>query len=210
MGQILRQDGRGGPNDDGRGTDNDGLPLHRRRRGAISVGQDVRVDRSLDRPGDRPVAFGEAEDVDRAVAAGRAAFESGSWSKAAPGHRAAVMRQLADLIRDDADRIGRDRVDVTRASRSAQAIAEVESRGRLLHLFRRPCRAAERHDVSGGRGLLRVLDPGAVRRRRRDQPMELPLPARLLEDRAGARRRQLDRAQDGRADASLHGRARSR
>ena len=52
------------------------------------------------------VAFGEAEDVDRAVAAGRAAFESGSWSKAAPGHRATVMRRLADLIHQDADRIG--------------------------------------------------------------------------------------------------------
>jgi acyl-CoA reductase-like NAD-dependent aldehyde dehydrogenase len=52
------------------------------------------------------VAFGEAEDVDRAVAAGRAAFESGSWSKASPGHRAAVLRRLADLIRDNADRIG--------------------------------------------------------------------------------------------------------
>ena len=52
------------------------------------------------------VAFGEAEDVDRAVAAGRAAFESGSWSKASPGARAAVLRRLADLIRDNSDRIG--------------------------------------------------------------------------------------------------------
>ncbi len=52
------------------------------------------------------VAFGEAEDVDRAVAAGRAAFESGAWSKASPGHRAAVLRRLADLIRGDAARIG--------------------------------------------------------------------------------------------------------
>jgi acyl-CoA reductase-like NAD-dependent aldehyde dehydrogenase len=52
------------------------------------------------------VAFGEAEDVDRAVAAGRAAFESGAWSKASPGRRATVLRRLADLIRDNADRIG--------------------------------------------------------------------------------------------------------
>ncbi len=52
------------------------------------------------------VAFGEAEDVDRAVAAGRAAFESGTWSKAAPGQRANVMRRWADLIRTNADRIG--------------------------------------------------------------------------------------------------------
>jgi acyl-CoA reductase-like NAD-dependent aldehyde dehydrogenase len=52
------------------------------------------------------VAFGEAEDVDRAVAAGQAAFESGSWSKASPGHRAKVLRRLGELIRDNADRIG--------------------------------------------------------------------------------------------------------
>ena len=52
------------------------------------------------------VAFGEAEDVARAVAAGRAAFESGAWSKASPGHRATVLRRLGDLIRDNADRIG--------------------------------------------------------------------------------------------------------
>jgi acyl-CoA reductase-like NAD-dependent aldehyde dehydrogenase len=52
------------------------------------------------------VAFGEAEDIDRAVAAGRAAFESGAWSKASPGHRASVLRRLADLIRADAGRIG--------------------------------------------------------------------------------------------------------
>jgi acyl-CoA reductase-like NAD-dependent aldehyde dehydrogenase len=52
------------------------------------------------------VAFGEGEDVDRAVASGRAAFESGSWSKASPGHRATVLRKLGDLIRDHADRIG--------------------------------------------------------------------------------------------------------
>jgi aldehyde dehydrogenase (NAD+) len=52
------------------------------------------------------VAFGDAADVDDAVAAGRAAFESGAWSKAAPSLRASAMRRLADLIRADADRIG--------------------------------------------------------------------------------------------------------
>ena len=64
------------------------------------------------------VAFGEAEDVDRAVQSGKRAFESGVWSKAAPGERARIMRQLADLIRENADRIGRDRIASTPASRS--------------------------------------------------------------------------------------------
>jgi acyl-CoA reductase-like NAD-dependent aldehyde dehydrogenase len=52
------------------------------------------------------VAFGEAEDVDRAAKAARRAYESGVWSKAAPGERARILRRLADLIRDHADEIG--------------------------------------------------------------------------------------------------------
>lgn len=52
------------------------------------------------------VAFGEAEDVDRAVASARRAFEAGSWSRLAPAERAKRMRRLAELIHAAADRIG--------------------------------------------------------------------------------------------------------
>jgi len=45
------------------------------------------------------VAECDAEDVNRAVAAGRRAFEDGRWSRMAPGDRKAVMLKLADLIR---------------------------------------------------------------------------------------------------------------
>jgi 4-(gamma-glutamylamino)butanal dehydrogenase len=45
------------------------------------------------------VAACGAEDVDRAVRAGRAAFETGSWSRAAPDHRKRVMLRLADAVR---------------------------------------------------------------------------------------------------------------
>ncbi|MBD9525264.1 aldehyde dehydrogenase [Paracoccus sp. PAR01] len=45
------------------------------------------------------VAECDAEDIDRAVAAGRRAFEDGRWSRMAPGARKAVMLKLADLIR---------------------------------------------------------------------------------------------------------------
>lgn len=41
----------------------------------------------------------DEEDVNRAVAAGRRAFEDGRWSRMAPGDRKAVMLRLADLIR---------------------------------------------------------------------------------------------------------------
>ena len=148
------------------------------------------------------VAFGEAEDVDRAVAAGRAAFESGAWSKASPGHRATVMRRLADLIHQDADRIGAIESRDT-GKPLGQAIARGQPGRRLPDLLRRPRRAAQRHDLPRRRGLLRLLRPRAIWRRRRDQPVELPVPARLLEDGAGARGRQLGRAQDGRADAAV-------
>lgn len=47
------------------------------------------------------VAACDVEDVNRAVAAARRAFESGSWSRAAPGDRKAVLLKLADLIRDN-------------------------------------------------------------------------------------------------------------
>jgi aldehyde dehydrogenase (NAD+) len=52
------------------------------------------------------VAFGEAEDVDRAVRSAHRAFRDGGWAKAAPGHRATVMRRLGELIREHADEIG--------------------------------------------------------------------------------------------------------
>ena len=47
------------------------------------------------------VASGGEEDVDRAVRAARAAFEAGSWSRAAPEHRKAVLLKLAELIREN-------------------------------------------------------------------------------------------------------------
>lgn len=47
------------------------------------------------------VASGDAEDIDRAVAAARRAFESGAWSRMAPMDRKAVLLRLADLIREN-------------------------------------------------------------------------------------------------------------
>jgi phenylacetaldehyde dehydrogenase len=44
------------------------------------------------------VAEGDREDIDRAVKAARAAFESGPWSRMAPAGRGKLMWKLADLI----------------------------------------------------------------------------------------------------------------
>ena len=44
------------------------------------------------------VAEGDREDINRAVAAARAAFDSGPWSKITPSQRGKLMWKLADLI----------------------------------------------------------------------------------------------------------------
>ena len=49
------------------------------------------------------VAEGDKEDINRAVAAARAAFDSGPWSKATPSKRAKLMWKLADLIEQHAE-----------------------------------------------------------------------------------------------------------
>ena len=48
------------------------------------------------------IADSGAQDVDRAVAAARAAFEKGAWSKAAPGERKKVLLKIAELIEKNA------------------------------------------------------------------------------------------------------------
>ena len=53
------------------------------------------------------VAEAGAEDVDRAVQAARAAFESGPWPKMKPADRARVLHRLGDLILANADEIAR-------------------------------------------------------------------------------------------------------
>ena len=53
------------------------------------------------------VAEAGAEDVDRAVKAARAAFESGPWPKMKPADRARVLHRLGDLILANADEIAR-------------------------------------------------------------------------------------------------------
>ena len=51
------------------------------------------------------VAAGDVEDVDRAVAGAKAAFESGVWRDAAPRQRKKVLTRLAELIEEHADEL---------------------------------------------------------------------------------------------------------
>src|SRR5258708_13739843 len=49
------------------------------------------------------VAEGDTEDIDRAVAAARAAFDYGPWSKITPSERGCLIWKLADLIEKHAE-----------------------------------------------------------------------------------------------------------
>src|SRR2546423_11950136 len=48
------------------------------------------------------VAEADAADVDKAVAAARAAFDKGPWRKMSASQRGVLMNRLADLLEEDA------------------------------------------------------------------------------------------------------------
>src|SRR5262249_4700749 len=56
-------------------------------------------------------ADGTIEDIDLAVDAARAAFEEGPWPRLSGLERAEILIRLADLIRDNGDRLARDEVE---------------------------------------------------------------------------------------------------
>ena len=51
------------------------------------------------------VAAGDREDIDRAVKAARAAFETGPWSKMLPAERSRLMWKLSDLIEKNTEEL---------------------------------------------------------------------------------------------------------
>ncbi len=51
------------------------------------------------------VAEGDREDIDRAVKAARAAFESGPWAKMTPSQRGRLLWRVAELIEEHADEL---------------------------------------------------------------------------------------------------------
>jgi betaine-aldehyde dehydrogenase len=76
-------------------------------------GQDVRTaaTRTVNDPATgepiAEVADASAQDAERAVAAARAAFRGGAWSRITPGERAAVLDRMADLLQERADEFAR-------------------------------------------------------------------------------------------------------
>src|SRR3954465_14885422 len=68
-----------------------------------------------------------AEDVDAAVAAARAAFDGGPWRRMPGAERARLMRRLAELIADNAERIA-----VVETTDNGKLIREMEGQLRGL------------------------------------------------------------------------------
>ena len=81
------------------------------------------------------VAAGEQEDVDRAVAAARAAFRRGHWSGMAPGARKQVLQRFADLILRHAEELALlETLDVGKPITDSLSV-DVPATARCIHWY---------------------------------------------------------------------------
>ena len=140
-------------------------------------------------------------DVDRAVAAARAAFEG--WAVTTPGERALALLRLADAIEENADELAE--LEATNAGKPLDAFRDDEIPFMVdnLRFFAGAARCMEGKPAGRVPRGLHVDDPPRARRRRRpDQPVELPADDGRVEDRPRAGHREHDRAQAGPDDAA--------
>ena len=150
----------------------------------------------------RPQLAGPA-DIDRAVRAARAAFDTGPWAASAPAERAAVLSRAggADLRARAGSSRGRSR------SRSARRvpIAEWQPLAAKLYLDWHAAQASTFpwEEERDGHPQPAARAPAARRRGRRDRAVELPARAVVPEARARAADRLLRRAQAARGDAAV-------
>ena len=151
------------------------------------------------------VAQGDAALVDRAA---RTRAARPSSRPTSPQHaRAEVLDRAAELVGERVDDLGPDD-----RRRGGQAAEDRDGRGAALRrhpdlLRGRGAQADRRHGPDGGLGLgrrqARGHAAGPLRRRRRDQPLQLPAQPRRPQARAGDRGRQRGRPQARRPDADL-------
>lgn len=149
------------------------------------------------------VAEAQVEDVDRAVAAARTAFDDGPWPRLAHAERAEWLGRIADM--EDEVRAARGDVDprVRRAARDGEARRARTGADLPLPRGARcdvPVGGAARHV---GREA-RVAGARAGRRGRRDHPVERAERAHCAQDRTRAPRR-LHRDPQGIAGGAVGG-----
>ena len=147
------------------------------------------------------VAEADADDVDRAVKAARAAFERG-WGESNPFHRTRLLLKIADLIEEHNDELAQ--LETLDNGKPIFESGNIDVPG-AAETFRYYAGWADqdlRRDQSQRPGVLQLHAARAGRRLRPDHPVELPAADGGVEDRAGARVRQHRRAEARRADAA--------
>ena len=168
-------------------------------------------DRQPGRPrsSSRPSPRASVEHADRAVAAARARSRRASGRGVTPAERVADRCSRSPTRLARADSRSSRRLETARQRRHDPPGGRLPRRARVdaLHVLRRArgaaTRSSSRSRASSTRRSPHERDPArADRRLRRHHALELPAAAGAVEDRAGARRRQLRRAQARREDAA--------
>ncbi len=153
------------------------------------------------------VAAAQAEDVDRAVRAARAAFPA--WRDLAPEKRSRILLRVAELIEAEQERLARiESLDVGKPIREA-ALIDLPGLLGSLALLPGPRPGDRRPGARAAEDVVRLRAQGADGRRRHDHPVELPAPHRLPQGLGRARGGQHRRAQGSRARAADLSRARA-
>ena len=162
-------------------------------------GRTLAVDEPVSHRRYAELSAGDADDIDRAVAAAGRAFEE--WSAISARRRSDVLRRIAESI----ERAGRRhrRLRVVRHRPAGEPGPRAGGAGgRELPLLLR----GVRHDPRGrlpGRQPVRLRGPPPEGRGRPDHAVERPVHARHVEARAVPRRRLHRGAQAGRADPAV-------
>ena len=132
------------------------------------------------------IADGQAADVDHAVTAARRAFDEGPWPRMPAVERAAVLRQIANLIRERADDF--IRVEVLDTGVPISQARGLAARSAMnFDYYAGVITGAARPLVPGRRRVPQLHGPQAGRRGRADHALERAADALDLAPRAGAR-----------------------
>jgi acyl-CoA reductase-like NAD-dependent aldehyde dehydrogenase len=136
------------------------------------------------------VAATDVADADRAVAAARRAFEAGVWSRQPPRERKRVLLRFAELILQHRDELALlETLDMGKPIADSLAV-DIPATARCIAWY---AEAVDKiYDEVAPTGRRAGADHArARRRRRRDRAVELSADHGGLENRPGARRRQL-------------------
>ena len=145
------------------------------------------------------VARSTAEDVELALDAAHAAKDA--WGETSLTERAAVLNAIADAIEANLEMLAVAETWENGKPVRETLAADIPLGGRPLPVLRRSDPIARGSFDRDRQGHGRLPLPRAARRGRADHPVQLPAADGGLEDRTGARGRQLHRGQAGVADA---------